>query len=435
MKLHFSVTAAEELRERRGGRYVLYSVCLEGFLLGKARYSQLRRWDAQLRQLFGSAVPAFPPKFYLAMTKSMADERRSQLEQYLQNVTLDSNITRSEVFIGFFRKLQQDTFKIQTQRAFLDVYLTDGSNIRLDIQTSDTAERILEVTLCRMGLSRELIKYFSLFFFQDHDDGALSVVKKVAEFELPYVSLQSMKELCCKLGIRKWYMDPSLDTLLMDCRASLNLLYMQAIQEVKRNWLKPTERQMQELEFLQKNANKAKFLELIREMQFYGYVRLDPCICDYPEEGCSADIYVGNNEINCCIKLPTNQIKEVSFKINRLRSWQVAFLGATKDGGDDTLELRFEYNDSGTWQWIVLYTKQAFLLSSCLKKMISEQMMKAAKEGQEMEIKMPESMKNSKKSSIQQKQVLHSGFMSRKRFLVRPNEDDSVFEKIREEDL
>ncbi|NXJ97765.1 SNX31 protein, partial [Corythaixoides concolor] len=253
----------------------------------------------------------------------------------------------------------QDTFKIQTQRAFLDVYLADGTNIRLDIQTSDTADRILEVALCEMGLSRELIKYFSLFFFQDHDDGALSVVKKVAEFELPYVSLQSMKELRCKLGIRKWYMDLSLDTLLMDCRASLNLLYMQAIQEVKRNWIKPTEGQMQELEFLQKNANKAKFLESIRETQFYGYIRLDPCICDYPEEGCSADIYVGNNEINCCIKLPTSQTKEVSFKINRLRSWQVTFLCATKNGEeDDTLELRLEYNDSGTWQWITLYTKQ-----------------------------------------------------------------------------
>ncbi|XP_040442743.1 sorting nexin-31 isoform X5 [Falco naumanni] len=366
------------------------------------------------------------------MTKSMADERQSQLEQYLQNVTLDSNITNSDVFIAFFRKLQQDTFKIQTQRAFLDVYLADGSNIKLDIQTSDTAEQILEVTLCKMGLSRELTKYFSLFFFQDHDDGVLSVVKKVAEFELPYVSLQSMKVLHCKLGIRKWYMDPSLDTLLMDCRASLNLLYMQAIQEVERNWVKPTEGQMQELELLQKNAHKVKvslaftanhsssifllqFLELIREMQFYGYVRLDPCMCDYPEEGCTADVYVGNNEINCCIKLPTNQIKEVSFKINRLRSWQVTFLGATKGGEEDTLEFRFEYNDSGTWQWIILYTKQAFLLSSCLKKMISEHMTKAAREGQEM--------------------VVHSGFISRKRFLVRPNEDDRVFEKIREEDL
>lgn len=72
-----------------------------------------------------------------------------------------------------------------------------------------------------------------------------------------------------------------------------------------------------------------QFLEKIREVQFYGYVRLDPCICDYPEVGCSAEIYAGNNEINCCIKLPTNQTKEVSFKINRLRSWQVTFLVST----------------------------------------------------------------------------------------------------------
>lgn len=72
-----------------------------------------------------------------------------------------------------------------------------------------------------------------------------------------------------------------------------------------------------------------QFLELIRDVRFYGYVRLDPCICDYPEDGCSADIYVGNNEINCCIKLPINQTKEVSFKINRLRSWQVTFLVST----------------------------------------------------------------------------------------------------------
>ncbi|KAM9386837.1 LOW QUALITY PROTEIN: sorting nexin-31 [Phaethornis superciliosus] len=434
MKLHFNTAAAEELRERRGGCYVLCSVCLEGFPLGKARYRQLRRWDAQLRQLFGSAVPGFPPKCYLVMTESMADERQSQLEQYLQNVMLNSNITSSDNFIVFFQKLQLDTFKIPTQRAFLDVYLGDGSNVRLDIQTSDTTERILE---CKMGLSGELIKYFSLFFFQDHDDRALSgkfkSAEKVADFELPYVSLQIMKD--CKLRSRKWHMDPSLDTLLMGCGASLNLLYMQAVQEVKRDWVKPTEGQMQELKFLQKNENKAKFLDLIREVQLYGYVWLDLCTCDCAEEGCLADICVGNNEINCCIKLPTNQTKEVSFKINRSRSWQVIFLGATKHGEEDILEFRFEYNDSGTGQWVTLYIKQAFVLNNCLKKIISEQMMKAAKEGQEMEFQMSKSMKNSKKSTIQQKQVIHSGFTSRKKKLVRPSEEDCVFEKIREEDL
>ncbi|XP_053875569.1 sorting nexin-31 isoform X4 [Malaclemys terrapin pileata] len=407
MKMHFSIPVSEQLLEKFGGRYVLYSVYLEGFLFCKVRYSQLHHWNDQLRRIFGSTVPAFPPKFYLAMTKSMADERRSQLEQYLQSVTVDPSITNSDVFISFFRKLQQDTFKIQTQRASLDVYLADGRNVKLDIQTSDTAERVLEVVSYKMGLSRELIGYFSLFFIQDHSNGVLSVVKKVAEFELPYVSLQSMKESDCKIGIRKWYMDPSLDKMLMDCRASVNLLYMQV-------------------------------LELVQEVQHYGYIQLDPCTCDYPEVGCSAAVHVGNNEISCCIKLPSNQTKEVSFKINRVRCWQVTFLGAItqpKDQGhEQTLELRFEYNDSDSWRWIVFYTKQAFLLSSCLKKIISEQLMNTTKGDQEMQIEMPESLK-SKKSSVQQSQIAHSGFIPRKRILVRPNKEDGVFEKIREEDL
>ncbi|KAM9164265.1 sorting nexin-31 isoform 3-T3 [Pangshura tecta] len=377
MKMHFSIPVSEQLLEKFGGRYVVYSVYLEGFLFCKVRYSQLHHWN------------------------------------------------------------DQDTFQIQTQRASLDVYLADGRNVRLDIQTSDTAERVLEVVSYKMGLSRELIGYFSLFFIQDHSNGDLSVVKKVAEFELPYVSLQSMKESDCKIGIRKWYMDPSLDKMLMDCGASVNLLYMQALQEIEKNWVKPTDGQMQKLESLQKAANKMKVLELVQEVQHYGYIQLDPCTCDYPEVGCSAAVHVGNNEISCCIKLPSNQTKEVSFRINRVRCWQVTFLGAItqpKDQGhEQTLELRFEYNDSDSWRWIVFYTKQAFLLSSCLKKIISEQLMKTTKGDKEM-IEMPESLK-SKKSSIQQSQIAHSGFIPRKRILARPNKEDGVFEKIREEDL
>ncbi|XP_064249283.1 uncharacterized protein LOC135282937 isoform X6 [Passer domesticus] len=50
------------------------------------------------------------------------------------------SVSRLHCFLLLF----YDTFKIQMQRAFLDVYLADGSNIRLYIQTSDTAERILQ---------------------------------------------------------------------------------------------------------------------------------------------------------------------------------------------------------------------------------------------------------------------------------------------------
>ncbi|KAL7984146.1 hypothetical protein Chor_002716 [Crotalus horridus] len=407
MKMHFSIPLSEELLEKFGGRYVLYSVYLEGFLFCKLRYSQLHRWNEQLRRVFGKGMPSFPPKFYLAMTKSMADERRTQLEQYLQNVSVDPSVTNSDVFISFFRKLQQETFKIQTQQAFLDVYLPDGRYLRIDIQTSDTAERVLEAML-----------------------------KKLAEFELPYVSLRSAKESACKIGIRKWYMDPSLDKVLMDCRTSVNLLYMQVVQELEMNWVKPNEEQKQKLLMLQKAPNKLKFLELVREIQHYGYIQLAPCSCDYPEVGCTATIHVGNNEISCCIKLPSNQIKEVNFKINRIRCWQVTFLGSVLGHGlDQFLELRIEYNESDKWRWIVFNTKQAFLLSSCLKKIISEQLMTTTKNDQEMQIEHPE-LDTAKKVSIRPSQIFHSGFKSRKWLQSsRSNEDDCVFEKISEEDL
>lgn len=39
----------------------------------------------------------------------------------------------------------QDTFSITIKTAALDVFLPDGRNIQIEILTSDTAERVLEV--------------------------------------------------------------------------------------------------------------------------------------------------------------------------------------------------------------------------------------------------------------------------------------------------
>ncbi|XP_048364284.1 sorting nexin-31 isoform X5 [Sphaerodactylus townsendi] len=367
MKMHFSIPLSEDLLEKFGGRYVLYSVYLEGFLFCKVRYSQLHHWNEQLRQVFGRGIPSFPPKFYLAMTQSMADERRAQLEQYLQNVSSDSSVTNSDVFISFFRKLQLDTFKIQPEQAFLDVYLADGRHLRMDIQTSDTAERVLEVMSYKIELSKKLVGYFSLFLIQDQNDGKFSVLKKLAEFELPYVSLQSVKESPCKIAIRKWYMDPSLDKILMDCRTSVNLLYIQALQETERKWIVPTAGQMQKLQVLQKALNKIKG-------------------------------------------------------------------SLSGQGLDQVLEFRFEYNDSDRWRWIVFNTKQAFLLSSCFKKIISEQLTMTAKSDQDKHMELLEPGQ-AKKQSSHPTQLFHSGFMPRKRLSDRSSEEDCVFEEIREEDL
>ncbi|KAM9051084.1 sorting nexin-31 isoform 6-T6 [Megaptera novaeangliae] len=371
MKMHFCIPVSQQRPDALGGRYVLYSVYLDGFLFCKVRYSQLHRWNEQLRRVFGNCLPPFPPKYYLAMTASMADERRDQLEQYLQNVTMDPNMLRSDVFVDFLKLVQLDTFSITTKKASLDIFLPDGRSIKVEILTSDTAERVLEVVSRKIGLCQELLGYFGLFLIRSYKEGKLSVIKKLVDFELPYVSLRSSEVENFQVGLRKWYLDPSLDSRLMDCRAAVDLIYMQAIQDIEKEWAKPTEVQRQKLEALQKEDNQTKG------------TLLDT---DGPQQ-------------------TLNQ----------------------------NLELRFQYSEDSHWQWFVIYTKQAFLLSSCLKKMISEKMVKQAAENPEMQIEVPEQGK-SKKHHSQQSQKDYSSFLPRKS-KIKTAEVDCGLGTIKEEGL
>ncbi|XP_045254501.2 sorting nexin-31 isoform X4 [Macaca fascicularis] len=380
MKMHFCIPVSQQRSDALGGRYVLYSVYLDGFLFCRVRYSQLHDWN------------------------------------------------------------EQNTFDITPKKAYLDIFLPNEESINMEIITSDTAERVLEVASHKIGLCRELLGYFGLFLIRFGKEGKLSVVKKLADFELPYASLGNSEVEHCKVGLRKWYMDPSLDSTLMDCRAALDLLYMQAIQDIEKEWAKPTQAQRQKLEAFQKEDNQTKFLELAREVQHYGYLQLDPCTCDYPEPGSGVVLSVGNNEISCCITLPDSQTQDVIFQMSRVKCWQVTFLGTLldMDGPQRTfnqnLELRFQYSEDSCWQWFVIYTKQAFLLSSCLKKMISEKMVKLAAKNPEMQIEVPEQSKSKKYHIQQSQQKDYSSFLSRKS-KIKIAKDDCVFGNIKEEDL
>ncbi|XP_007532868.2 sorting nexin-31 [Erinaceus europaeus] len=439
MKMHFCIPRSQHQPDALGGRFVLYSVYLDGFLFCKVRYSQLHRWNEQLKRVFGNCLPPFPPKYYLAMTASMADERRDQLEQYLQNVTVDPNMLRSDVFIDFLKLVQLDTFSITARKASLEIFLPNGRSMKVEILTSDTTERVLEVVSHKIGLCRDLLGYFGLFLIRFCKEGKFSVMKKLADFELPYASLQSSEVENCRVGLRKWYLDPSLDSKLMDCRAAVDLIYMQAIQDIEKEWAKPTQAQKQDLEALQREANQTKFLELSQEIQHYGYMQLDPCTCDYPEPGCSVTLAVGNSEISCCITLPDDQTQSITFQMSSIRCWQVTFFGTLLDMDyhqrtlNQSLELRFEYIKDSHSEWFVIYTKQAFLLSSCLKKMISEKTAKKAAENPEMQIEVPEQGK-SEKYHIQQIQRDFSTFLSRKG-KINTAEANYIFGTITEEDL
>ncbi|XP_069815738.1 sorting nexin-31 [Dendropsophus ebraccatus] len=364
----------------------LYSVYLDGFILFKVRYKDLHFWDEQMQDVFGNRLSAFPPKFYLAMSKSMAEERRILLEQYLQEVVTDPIVSSSEIFITRVNKLQLETFKMPSVNVVLKVFLPDGRQVDVDCKTSDTAERVLEAAMYKLNLSRELVEYFSLFITHKDSKGVYSVVKRVVPFEIPFITIWNINNDLFQIDIRKWYMTPTTDAMLMGCTAAIDLLYAQAVQELDMNWSRPTEPQKKTLKELIKTDNsqkKVKFLELMQDVEHYNYLKLDPGVTDYLGANTIATLSVGNNELCCSFQTNDKKTENLILHISKITRWNVLFQLPEKN--IEQQEFRFEYRDGDVQKRITIRTNQAFLLSTWLKKMLNEQPVRCTRENLEID--------------------------------------------------
>uniref|UniRef100_A0A672FE15 Sorting nexin-17 n=1 Tax=Salarias fasciatus TaxID=181472 RepID=A0A672FE15_SALFA len=339
---------------------------------------QLLGLHEQIKKEYGSnVVPAFPPKKIFTLTPAEVEQRREQLEKYMQAVRQDPLLGTSEMFNSFLRKAQQETQQIPTEEVALDICLSNGQKVTVNILTSDQTEDVLEAVATKLDLPDDLVGYFSLFLVREGVDGSLTFVRKLQEFELPYVSITSLRSSEFHIVLRKSYWDMSYDGDVMDNRVGLNLLYTQTVSDIERGWILVNKDQHRQLKSLQEKGSKKEFIHLGQTLKYYGYIKFDPCITDFPEKGCQVIVSAGNNELNFHVKLPNEQMKEGSFKVTRMRCWRVT--SSVSGGGrcEVKLELAFEYLMSkDRLQWVTITSQQAIMMSICLQSMVDELMVK-----------------------------------------------------------
>ncbi|XP_066851415.1 sorting nexin-17 isoform X3 [Anser cygnoides] len=343
--MHFSIPETETRAGDGGAAYVAYNIHVNGVLHCRVRYSQLLGLHEQLRKEYGAnVVPAFPPKKIFTLTPAEVEQRREQLEKYMQAVRQDPTLGVSETFNSFLRKAQQETQQIPTEEVVLEVLLSNGQKVKVTILTSDQTEDVLEAVASKLDLPDDLVGYFSLFLVRETKDGAFSFVRKLQEFELPYVSVTSLHNSEFRIILRKSYWDSSYDDDVMEHRVGLNLLYAQTVSDIEHGWILVNKEQHRQLKSLQEKVSKKEFIRLAQTLKYYGYLKFDPCVTDFPEKGCHVVVSAGNNELNFQVRLPNEQIKEGSFKVTRMRCWRV--------------------------------TSSAIMLSICLQSMVDELMVK-----------------------------------------------------------
>ncbi|NWJ04468.1 SNX17 protein, partial [Crypturellus undulatus] len=386
-----------------------YNIHVNGVLHCRVRYSQLLGLHEQLRKEYGAnVVPAFPPKKIFTLTPAEVEQRREQLEKYMQAVRQDPTLGGSETFNSFLRRAQQvvagaggsapcarpgrscrcalqETQQIPTEEVLLEVLLSNGQKVKVTVLTSDQTEDVLEAVASKLDLPDDLVGYFSLFLVRETADGAFSFVRKLQEFELPYVSVTSLRSPEFRIVLRKSYWDSSYDDDVMEHRVGLNLLYAQTVSDIERGWILVNKEQHRQLKSLQEKVSKKEFVRLAQTLKYYGYLKFDPCVTDFPEKGCHVVVSAGNNELNFQVRLPNEQLKEGSFKVTRMRCWRVTSSvpmsngpsGSSPGKAEVKLELAFEYLMSkDRLQWVTITSPQAIMLSICLQSMVDELMVK-----------------------------------------------------------
>uniref|UniRef100_A0AAY5EJP4 Sorting nexin-17 n=1 Tax=Electrophorus electricus TaxID=8005 RepID=A0AAY5EJP4_ELEEL len=360
-----------------------YNIHVNGVLHCRVRYSQLLGLHEQIKKEYGNnVVPAFPPKKIFTLTPAEVEQRREQLEKYMQALRQDPLLGASETFNSFLRKAQQETQQIPTEEVQLEVHLSNGQKVTVNILTSDQTEDVLEAVATKLDLPDDLVGYFSLFLIQEGEHGNCTFVRKLQEFELPFVSVTSLHNPDYHIVLRKSYWDSAYDSDVMENRVGLNLLYAQTVSDIERGWILVNKDQHRQLKSLQEKGSKKEFIRLAQTLKYFGYIKFDPCITDFPEKGCHVIVSAGNNELSFHVKLPNNQMKEGSFKVTRMRCWRVtsSVSGSNPCSSikcDVKLELAFEYLMSkDRLQWVTITSPQAIMMSICLQSMVDELMVK-----------------------------------------------------------
>lgn len=401
--MHFSIPDTQELyAETTGTTYTGYNIYINGSFHSCLRYKQLHALNEQLRRHclpMGVVMPEFPPKKFLPLTNTQVESRRQSLEHYLQLVGQEARISKLQIFQQFFLNSQLETAladgvfeeyfgyaaeengtsssgsgKVEEFMRYvcLEVILPNGYQLKVPSCISDNSSTLLRKALTSVQLSEDIMPYFCLFLVRRETKDSLVLLRKLMDFETPFVS--RLYNQPCQIQIRKSYWNPNYDLVLMKNTIGCNLLFMQTISEIEREWILASPEMLKKLKSLQEYGMHKEYVDMARQLPLYGCLQFLTSTVDYPEPETTALIAIGNKELSMRT-MQQDKIIETKFRVTRMRVWRVTALHNTQEGKDKTsnLQLSFEYLMSKqNLRWITINSPQAMLMSVCLQEMVNE---------------------------------------------------------------
>ena len=320
--MHFSIPETEELGDCRAKSYTGYCLHINGVYHAMVRYRQLHTLNDQLRREFSaSTLPAFPPKKLFNLTEKEVEERRLMLEKYLQLISQDHRISNSHTFNAFLLTAQKETRREEIENVTLDVFLMNEHKLLVNVLSTEQTDAVLDNVCSQLNVPEDLVTCFSLFLIRRDDDGDITVLRKLQDFESPFISQKAVSASVnsssdkslgpVKIMLRKSSWDASLDDVLLAEASTLNLLYIQTLADLERGWVLTSAETKQQLALMQARGSKRQYMEVARTLKFYGHMLFRACVADHPEPHTRVTVAIGRSSLNLRILNPAGDTREV----------------------------------------------------------------------------------------------------------------------------
>ena len=104
----------------------------------------------------------------------------------------DPRISNSATFNSFLLAAQQETRRELAENVSLDIYLMNEHTVSVNILTTEQTDAVLEKACSLLSVPEDLVYCFALFLIRRDEDGDITVVRKLQDFESPYISQKAL---------------------------------------------------------------------------------------------------------------------------------------------------------------------------------------------------------------------------------------------------
>ncbi|XP_047507301.1 sorting nexin-17 isoform X2 [Pieris napi] len=328
--MHFSIPDLQQFRDDNGLTYTGFNIHIDGFYHCTARFKQMLSLHEQLQSQYSYfKLPQFPPKKFF-LTSSQLEERRILLEKYIQLIGQNPVLANSGILMTFLLTAQQESHNVKVHVVDIEISLMNGYRIPLSVSSTDTSSTVLDIACNYVNLPKDLTKYFSLFLFNWScaKDGQPSF-KKLEDFESPYISQKYVRPED-KIVLRKSYWDPCYDMDLVQDRVSIDLLYLQIIEDIDLGWITADSETKVMLSSLESKKQKREYIELARSLRHYGRIPAGEGLTEAVNIGDMGGALINVRVSLACKELSltsvTHPSHEQRYKVTRMRCWRITTL-------------------------------------------------------------------------------------------------------------